>query len=170
MAYIVNISETTAITVNLSQGRVQLEPNGYCELHPLDLERAKKCYNSKEVGLCVVETDHELELLTSKKEQPARKPKTDEVAPATAQTNSQINDQSAVVPPAPVTATENSSDDSSDVDPKEKAKKEIEERIELYRSQGNLNDLKELATKLGISYMYNISFDKLAEKILMHIN
>ena len=109
-------------------------------------------------------------MLTSKKEQPAQKPKADEVAPAPAQTNSQVNDQFAVVPPAPVTATENNSDDSNDIDPKEKAKKEIEERIELYRSQGNLNDLKELATKLGISYMYNISFDKLAEKILMHIN
>lgn len=168
MAYIVNISDNTAVTINLQQGRVQLNPKEYAELSPLDVEPAKKNYNSKELGLCVVETEQELRMIVpeQKAEESTEEIPTDDDSQDNQDDQINQDDQES---------EEQKSDDQKEnnqtreLTEKEKAILDVKAKIDQYRSEQNLNDLKELATKLNISYMYNISFEKLAEKILMHI-
>ena len=168
MAYIVNISDNTAVTINLQQGRVQLNPKEYAELSPLDVEPAKKNYNSKEFGLCVVETEQELRMIVpeQKAEESTEEIPTDDDSQDNQDDQINQDDQES---------EEQKSDDQKEnnqtreLTEKEKAILDVKAKIDQYRSEQNLNDLKELATKLNISYMYNISFEKLAEKILMHI-
>ena len=69
MAYIINTSTVAAVTLNLSQGRVQLEPQQYCELHDNDLEKAKACYNNKDLNLYLAMTKEELDLILQDKHQ-----------------------------------------------------------------------------------------------------
>lgn len=69
MAYIINTSTVAAVTLNLSQGRVQLEPQQYCELHDNDLEKAKTCYNNKDLNLYLAMTKEELDLILQDKHQ-----------------------------------------------------------------------------------------------------
>lgn len=71
MAYIINTSTVAAVTLNLSQGRVQLEPQQYCELHDNDLEKAKACYNNKDLNLYLAMTKEELDLILQDKHQKA---------------------------------------------------------------------------------------------------
>lgn len=81
MAYIINTSSTAATTLNLAQGRVQLAPRSYCELHAIDIERARRLYNSKELNLYIVETDKELELILGSKKEKSDQDETKTSAP-----------------------------------------------------------------------------------------
>lgn len=170
MAYIVNISDNAAVTINLQQGRVQLNPKEYAELSPLDVEPAKKNYNSKEFGLCVVETEQELRMIVP--EQKAEESEEESVEEIPDDGDDSQDDQ---INQDDHESEEQESDDqkennqTQELTEKAKAILDIKAKIDQYRAEQNLNDLKELATKLNISYMYNISFEKLAEKILMHI-
>lgn len=73
MAYIINTSTVAAVTLNLSQGRVRLEPQQYCELHDQDLDKARTYYNNKDLNLYVANTDKELELILETKHQKTEK-------------------------------------------------------------------------------------------------
>lgn len=173
MAYIVNISDNAAVTINLQQGRVQLNPKEYAELSPLDVEPAKKNYNSKEFGLCVVETEQELRMIVP--EQKAEESEEESVEEIPDDGDDSQDNQGDQINQDDHESEEQESDDqkennqTQELTEKAKAILDIKAKIDQYRAEQNLNDLKELATKLNISYMYNISFEKLAEKILMHI-
>lgn len=196
MAYIVNISETAAITLNLAQGRVQLEPKGYCVLSSIDIEQAKQNYNSKELGLCVVETEQELNLILGKQTatfaadikpenlvlapdmetipDPGFIPSVQETDVAEETDDSDEDETSENSINEEDNEEDNEKDNNNGKDEEElseeaKAKRKLINTIEAYRAADNLNGLKELATKLNIPYMYNISFDKLASKVLLHL-
>lgn len=180
MAYIVNISDNAAVTINLQQGRVQLNPKEYAELSPLDVEPAKKNYNSKEFGLCVVETEQELRMIVPEQKAEESEESEEESVEESVEEipddgDDSQDDQGDQINQDDHESEEQESDDqkennqTQELTEKAKAILDIKAKIDQYRAEQNLNDLKELATKLNISYMYNISFEKLAEKILMHI-
>lgn len=63
MAYIINVNKEMSVTVNLSQGLIQLNPQQHREISAQDLDYALQNYNSEKLGLIVVRTDKELELI-----------------------------------------------------------------------------------------------------------
>lgn len=65
MAYVININANSAVTLNLVQGQVMLEPFQHCTIDFRDEEFAKKNYNDQKLGLYYAETEKELDLITS---------------------------------------------------------------------------------------------------------
>jgi hypothetical protein len=167
--YIINTSTKATVTVNLVQGRVQIAPLSYCELHDQDLEKAKAIYNSNELNLYVAETEKEVQLILGKKEQEDTTQENTDANPVPGDNdeNSKENVGSsdnkendlrtdANVDPVPEGANEDSAN---------KAKQQVINIIEELRAESNLDKLKELASELGVSFAYNIGFDALASKI-----
>lgn len=213
-SYLINTSPNAAITVNLIQGRVLLEPLSYCELHNQDKARAKQIYNSKELNLFVAESEKELELILKNKEtlqkieiqsesttetedapesEEDSKTSEDNTEDSSEETNNQNNnteetvttaqDETPVTTPTEETVVTESGDpekieesketekeESPEEDQKAKNRQQIVDAINIYRSQGNLRALKEMATKLGIHFMHNIGFNALTLKIMEHID
>ena len=203
MAYLINTSNIAATTVNLAQGRVQLEPLTYCELHDIDIEKARKFYNSAELNLYVAETDKELNLILNPDKNNQKDENTDaentvsnSIATADPldpvdspdptdqvenqnQVASDLVENTADVPVVPITVSENVPVDpveepikteENDQNQKEALKKQIISHVELYKQQRNLIALKELAAKLGIPFMHNISIEKLANRIIQSLD
>ena len=191
MAYIININPTGAVTIELSQGRVQLDPLKYCELHPQDIERALKVYNNAQMGLYVAETDKELTMILEGNKSVTKNDEEDtEPVPDSDPNSVDPQSQNVVLENSneniPETTTEveteteetvneNSTNETKTEEPKaaenteDAIKKQIIDSVEKYRAAGNLNALKELASKLKISFMYNISLNTLANKIIESI-
>lgn len=202
MAYIINTSPVALTTLNLVQGRVQLEPLSYCELQDVDASYAKQVYNSKDLNLYVAETKEELDLILGaykKPEEPKQEVPSgiaiiteDAVTVVSSEESAQSEeteeseeesleeDQSSEVVTEEQGSEETSKEDSeeskesqensSEEDPKQKYIETIKASIDSYREAADIESLKALAKTLGISFMYNISFDKLSEKILTKIS
>ena len=187
MSYIINISDTNTTTINLVQGRVELKPKEWRALCPEDVDRARKLYNKKELNLCIVNSQREIELIVGASEKPITE-ETENIITNDESTQTSTDSESTETQDGETTEstgsaetsvdTENSSqetetteseDEDEDLDPEAKAIKDLRERIAQYRSEGNLNALKELATKLSVNFMPNIGTDKLAERILLQI-
>lgn len=183
MAYIININPTGAVTIELSQGRVQLDPLKYCELYPKDIERALKIYNNAEMGLYVAETDKELNLIldghkskvkSNENTEPIVNPDTDTNNDQDPDSETEKSDEEdsttteETVTENPTDADEDSTDteEETEEDKEEAIKKQIIDSVEKYRAANNLNALKELAAKLKIPFMHNISSNTLANKII----
>ena len=198
MAYIINTSTVAAVTLNLSQGRVQLEPQQYCELHDNDLEKAKACYNNKDLNLYLAMTKEELDLILQDKHQKT------EMANIKA-----IEDEAVVISdrPLPIPTIDNAgqsedeveaevedeAEDEVDVEDGEcadetpapaedveetkeeedqtakLAKENLQAQIEILREADNLEGLKDLATKLSVPYTHNIKAETLANKLLEYL-
>lgn len=117
MAYIINTSTVAAVTLNLSQGRVQLEPQQYCELHDNDLEKAKACYNNKDLNLYLAMTKEELDLILQDKHQ------------KTEMANIKAIEEGAVVisdRPLPIPAIDNAGQSEDEVDVEDEDEDEVD--------------------------------------------
>jgi hypothetical protein len=191
-AYIINTSKVAATTVNLIQGRVQIAPLSYCELHEQDLEKARKYYNSKDLNLFVAESEEELNLLLpeehkeNENENDVDENNDDENDASDADENEgtgnsgesdNASDETSNIEeakedgkdPQEGTSNENEQKDANDDDAEndqDQKKAQIKEIVALYLEQGNLDAIKDLASKLEIRYMPNIRIDTLASRIL----
>lgn len=178
MAYVINTSTSAAVTLNLAQGRVQLAPRSYCTLHSVDLERARRIYNSKDLNLYVAETDAELELILG----PIDEEKQEDPGTETSPIDEDPVDIGPSEPKDPDVDTESEAQDDNDTlvtsapaqlggqseEEPDKAviKQQLLDSIEVLRTQNDIDPLKELATHFGIQFMPNIGIDKLAARIV----
>ena len=195
MAYIINTSTVAAVTLNLSQGRVQLEPQQYCELHDNDLEKAKTCYNNKDLNLYLAMTKEELDLILQDKHQktemanikaieeeavvisdrPLPIPTIDNAGQSEDEVETEVEDEAededevdaelTDETPAPVEEETKEEEDQT----AKLAKENLQAQIEILREADNLEGLKDLATKLSVPYTHNIKAETLANKLLEYL-
>lgn len=189
MAYIINVNKEMSVTVNLSQGLIQLNPQQHREISAQDLDYALQNYNSEKLGLIVVRTDKELELILN-----GFKPKTEvieevveeveEVAPEETE-KEEVQSEDAVKVDSQEESeevpTESEDDSNEDENVKEetagevtpeqkaKAKKLLIEEINAASKDGDISRLKELASDLEVKLSPNAGILNIANKLKVHV-